>query len=302
MIPSNAVIWRNFKEYIIITFGLMMYAFAWVGIITPADIIGGGVSGASLLLYYATGGDAGGGIPMGYTYFVINAILVVLVTVLVGAKLGTKTIYAIFAVSLFLSVGQKVIPPDFVGLASDKLLSAILGGVIAGAGVSLCFAQGGNTGGTDIVAVLVNKYRAVSYGRVLMMCDFVIIGSSFFVVDSVAIVVYGYIMVGSMGYVVDMITGGNKQSSQIFIISKNPTAIADKIFDQIQRGVTLIDGQGWYSKEPMKIVMVVCRKNETPSLFRLIKEVDPDAFITMASVMGVYGLGFETLRIKKRFI
>lgn len=299
MTQSASPIYRHIKEYVIITFGLMLYAFAWVGIITPADIIGGGLSGACLLIYYLTGGEAGGGIPMGYSFLILNAILVGIVMVVVGGKIGPKTIYAILCVSFFMNIGQQIIPTDILGLADDKLLSALLGGAVAGFGVSLCFMQGGTTGGTDIIAVIVNKYRTVSYGRVLMMCDFFIIGGSYFIVNSIAVVIYGYVVVAAAGYMLDAVLAGNKQSSQILIVSKESTRIADRIFEEIQRGVTLIDGQGWYSKESMKIVMVVCRRNETNNLFRLIKEVDPNAFMTVGSVMGVYGLGFESLSVKK---
>ncbi len=249
-----------------------------------------------LLVYYATGGLAGGGIPVAYTIFVVNALLLAAAFFILGGGFGTKTIYAIALISLVMGLMQKFIPHDLMGLADDKLLSAILGGALGGMGITLVLSQGGSTGGNDIIAMIINKYRNVSYGRVMVVCDFIIIGSSIFIFKEIGAVVYGYVSVAAFSYTVDAMLAGNKQSSQIFIISKNYEQIADRVSKEVRRGVTLLDGQGWYTKRQMKMVMVVCRKNETQLLFRVIKECDPDAFITVASVMGVYGLGFESLK------
>lgn len=288
---------RGIKEYLLISFGLMMYCFAWVGIIMPANITGGGASGVAMLVYYATGG-AEGGIPLGYTFFAFNAILIIIASIIIGAKFGAKTIYAIVFISVMLDVMQNIVPPDLMGLGSDKLLSAILGGAVAGAGVGICFMQGGSTGGTDIVVMIVSKYRSISYGKLIILCDFIIIGSSIFVMKNITAIIYGYVFVAAFGYMVDLVMAGNRQSSQVLIISRKYNEVAAHIGNEMRRGVTLLDGEGWYTKEKMKVVMVVCRKNETGMLFRLVKDCDPDAFLTVGSVMGVYGLGFEKLKNK----
>ncbi|MCC8034675.1 MAG: YitT family protein [Rikenellaceae bacterium] len=297
---SGKALRRAIREYIVITIGLFAYAFGWVAVIMPAEIVGGGVSGAALLIYYATGGEVGGGIPMAVSILVINGILLLLASFIIGFKFSTKTIYGVVVLSFAMGFLQQVIPPDLLGLSSDKLLSGILGGALAGIGISVCFSQGGSTGGTDIIAMMINKYRSVSYGRVLMTCDFLIIGLSYFIGNGISTVIYSYVLVAVMGYTVDTMVAGNKQSSQLFIISRNYHLIAEKIVGDANRGVTLLDGQGWYSKTPMKVLMVVCRKNETSTMFRIIKECDPNAFITVGSVMGVYGQGFDPLKAPKK--
>jgi uncharacterized membrane-anchored protein YitT (DUF2179 family) len=286
---------RTIKEYVFITFGLMAYAFGWVAIILPAHIVGGGVGGISLLIYYATGGDAGGGIPLAYSMLIINSFLLILATIIIGFKFSAKTLYAVLMMSLCMGVMQATIPPDLLGLGEDPFLSAILAGIIAGVGLSICFSQGGSTGGTDIIAMIINKYHSVSYGRVIMACDFIIIGLSYFIGSDIATVIYSYIVVAALGYTLDAVMAGNNQSSQILIMSHKYEEIAASINQTIHRGVTMLDGTGWYSKEPIKVVMVVCRKSESGTLFRVIKDIDPEAFITVGSVMGVYGKGFEAI-------
>lgn len=286
---------KMLKEYSIISIGLLMYSFAWTSILIPADVMGGGASGVGLLVYYATGG-ANGGIPLGVTFLIVNAILVAIASMLISLRFGAKTIYAIGFISIAMSVMQGFVPNNILGLADDKLLSVILGGAVAGIGVSVCFAQGGSTGGTDIIAMIINKYKTISYGKIIMMCDVVIIGCSILVFKNITTVVYGYVMVAVFGYTIDAVMAGNRQSTQILIVSPKYEEIAARIYGEMRRGVTLINGEGWYSKQPTKLVMVVCRKSETSSLFKVIKEVDPSAFMTFGSVMGVYGLGFEALK------
>lgn len=293
---SKKLIWRNIKEFGLISFGLLFYSFGWMGIILPAKIVGGGVSGMAMLIYFATGGTEGGGIPVAYSLFAINGVLLVFAGLFIGVKFGAKTIYAVLFLSFAMGLMQGIVPPDLLGLSEDRLLSAILGGAVAGIGISICFTQGGSTGGTDIIAMIINKYRNISYGKIIMFCDFIIIGLSFFINNDITVVIYSYVLVAVCGYMLDAVLAGNRQSSQIMIISKKYEEIAEHICNDIHRGVTMLDGSGWYTKEHMKVVMVVCRKNETSTLFRIIKECDPNAFITVGSVMGVYGLGFESLK------
>jgi tripartite ATP-independent transporter DctM subunit len=181
--------------------------------------------------------------------------------------------------------------------AVPSLLAVIIvmGGILAGAGIALCFSQGGSTGGTDIVAMIINKYRTVSYGKILIYSDFVIIGSALLVGMGISAVIYGYVMTAVVGYTVDMIMAGNQQSSQVFIVTHDYEKMAQAIVDNVHRGVTLIDSQGWYSKKESKIVMVVCRKRETSMILKFVKTIDPEAFMTVGSVMGVYGKGFQAI-------
>lgn len=277
------------------TLGVMLYAFSWVSIIIPSDGVGGGASGIALLIYYATGGIEGG-VPIGISFFILNAILLVAAVIIIGAKFGIKTIYCIFVTSISMSVMQQWIPADLLGLADDKLLSAILGGSCAGMGISMVLMQGGSTGGTDILAMIINKYRNISYGKVIMVADFVIIGCSYFIFKDLPTIIYGYVLTGAFSVTADWMLAGNKQSAQIFINSPKYAEIAEMITEVMHRGVTVLDGTGWYSKKPSKIILVACRKAESNLLLQRVKEIDPDAFITMGSVMGVYGKGFDTFR------
>lgn len=297
-IPGNGIA-RIIKEYGLITLGLFFYSFAWIGVILPAKIVGGGVSGMAVLIYYMTGGDGGGGIPLAYSMLAINGLLILIASFIIGFKFSTKTIYAVIVHAISMGIFQEIIPSNILGLGDDTLLSAILGGALAGIGISICFSQGGSTGGTDIIAMIINKYRTISYGKVIMTCDFLIIGLSYFIGNGISTVIYSYVLVGVLGYTIDAVLEGNKQSSQLLIISKKHDEIAERVVGDAHRGVTLIDGQGWYSKKAMKIVMVVCRKNEMSTIFKIVKECDPDAFISVGSVMGVYGEGFDKLTTKK---
>ena len=178
----------------------------------------------------------------------------------------------------------------------NRLLSAILGGICSGVGVAMCFQQGGSTGGSDIVVMIVNKFYTISYGKFIRYTDGVIISSALLLPEiGIDGVIYGFVMVGVFSYTVDMILSGNQQSTQIFIICKDYEAMADAINKQAKRGATVIDSMGWYSKDHSKIVMCVCRKRDQSMVLKVVKQVDPDAFITIGSVMGVYGKGFDAL-------
>lgn len=293
---SKAGFASELKSYLIISFGLLIYSFAWACILAPAGVVGGGSSGIALIVYYATGGLSGG-IPIGASYLVINGILLTIALFVIGPKFGVKTLYAIGYVSLTMGLLQEYVPNDVLGLASDKLLSAILGAAASGFGVALCLNQGGSTGGTDIIAMIVNKYKNVSIGRIFIICDLIIIGSSVFVLGNITTIIYGYVTVGVFGYAVDLVLAGNKQSTQILIISKKYEELADNITTQLGRGVTVLEGMGWYTKEPSKVILVVCRRNEIGTLNRIIQTTDKYAFLTSASVSGVYGKGFEDLKL-----
>lgn len=278
----------NFEDYLAITLGLVMFSLSWTLFIIPAKITGGGVSGIGAVLFYATG------IPVGLTYFLVNIVLVVIAIRVLGANFGIKTIYSMVIVSLGLSFTQNIISEPIV---DDIFLSAVLGGILSGVGLGIVFSKGGSTGGTDIIAAIVVKYRNISPGRVIMYCDVVIIASSFFVLKSIDKMVYGYVTMAVVSYALDAVLSGANRSAQMFIFSKKYAEIADFINQQRYRGVTVIDGTGWYTKENVKVVVSVVRKRETGAIFRKIKEIDPGAFISMGSVMGVYGEGFDQLKL-----
>ena len=291
-ISADSVL-KTVKEYFLMAFGMMLYSFGWIGCILPVRGTGGGAAGLSLVVCNALE-QIGISIQIGTMVFVLNAILLLIAGFIVGWNFGVKTIFCVFVISVGMNLWQDVLPAgDFLHL--ERILAVILGGILAGVGISMCFAQGGSTGGTDIVAMIINKYHTVSYGKILIYSDFVIIGSTLLVGFHIDTVIYGYVMTAVVGYTVDMIMAGNQQSSQVFIVTRDYEKMADAIAQNVHRGVTLIDSQGWYSKEHSKIVMVVCRKRESAMILKFVKTIDPDAFITVGSVMGVYGKGFEAL-------
>jgi uncharacterized membrane-anchored protein YitT (DUF2179 family) len=279
--------------YTIIVFGLFLYALSWTAFLLPHKITGGGVSGIGALVYYATG------IPLAYTYLIINAGLILVAIKLLGANFGVKTIIGVTAGAFLLGLLQSLIKEQVI---ADKFLSAIIGGGLSGIGLGIIFTQGGSTGGTDIIAMIITKYKNYSPGRIILLCDVFIIGSSFFVlldmtiVNRIETIVYGYVAMAVTAYSIDAVLSGSKQSVQIFIFSTKYAEIADRITKELNRGVTLVDGKGWYTKEEQKVLITMVRKFESNDVYRIIKEVDPDAFTSTASVMGVFGRGFERIR------
>jgi uncharacterized membrane-anchored protein YitT (DUF2179 family) len=289
---TPAVVRRTVREYIVISLALMLYAFSWMGILRPATVTSGGATGVAMMLYYSTG------LPVGLTLFAINGALILVASFMIGFRFSAKTIYAIAFLSVAMGMMQ-TIPNDLIGMAGDRLLSSILGGALGGVSLGIVFLQGGSTGGTDIIAMIINKFRAISYGRIMMTCDVLIIGSSYFIESGesgIATVIYSFIVVGVSGLTVDYVLAGNKQSSQILIISEAYEQIAERVVHEMGRGVTILDGHGWYTKKEHPVVMVVCRKNETGRLLRIVKECDTQAFLSVSSALGVYGLGFDALR------
>ena len=284
---------KTIKEYFLMALGMMLYSFGWIGCIMPVKGTGGGAAGLSLVLCHALE-QVGIDIQIGTMVFFLNAVLLLIAGFIIGWNFGVKTIFCVVVISLGMNFWQSVLPEgDFLHL--ERILAVILGGILAGIGIALCFAQGGSTGGTDIVAMIINKYRTVSYGKILIFSDFVIIGSSLLVGFHIDTVIYGYVMTAVVGYTVDMIMAGNQQSSQIFVFTRRYEAMADQIIATTRHSATILDATGWYSKEDIKVVVVVCRKRETSQLLKLVRGVDGDAFISVGSVMGVYGKGFEAL-------
>jgi uncharacterized membrane-anchored protein YitT (DUF2179 family) len=288
-----STIFKTTRTLTIIVFGLFLYALSWTAFLLPHKITGGGVSGIGALIYYATG------FPLGVTFLLINIGLILIAIKVLGASFGVKTIFGVITGSILLSVLQSII---HLPVVEDKFLSAIIGGILAGVGLGIIFTQGGSTGGTDIIAMIINKYRNISPGRIILLCDVFIIGSSFLVltelmpVKRIETIVYGYVSMAVTAYAIDAVLSGSRQSVQMFIFSKHFEQIADRITNQMNRGVTVIDGVGWYSKENQKVVITLVRKHEASDIYKIIKEIDSDAFISVANVMGVYGHGFERIR------
>ena len=271
------------REYFVMTIGILLYTFAWIACILPAHGTGGGATGAALVLCGAIENLFNFQINIGTMAFIVNGILLLFAGFIIGWNFGIKTIFCIIVLPASLNFFQEtlpgvqawlaelgVIPPDAISLFGnlEPLLLVIMGGMLSGVGIYMCFRQGGSTGGTDIVALLINKYHPINYGRVVLVTDSLIICAS--------------LLVGN----------GIQQSNQILVISHEHDRIAAEIVEKAHRGVTMLNGMGWYTKESSQVVMVICRKRETADILKIVRNLDPKAFVSVASVTGVYGQGF----------
>ena len=275
------------KEYIVMTIGMFIYSFGWIGCVLPAKSTGGAASGLAIVISTAIDNAYGWDLRIGTIVLAINAVLLIVAGFVLGWNFGLKTIWCILMLSFSMNMWQEILPAeDFLHL--DRFLSMVLGGVVTGFGVALALMQGGSAGGTDIVAMIINKYRSISYGRIIFVLDFMIIASSLLVGFSIDAAIYGYIMTLVFGYTVDMILAGNKQSSQVFIVSRHYRDITTALNNDLGRGVTLIESEGGYTHTQSKMVMVVCNRRETAQILKFVREIDPQAFMTVCSVISVY--------------
>jgi len=278
---------ENIRSYLIITIGLLIGSLAWTGFIIPSGIVGSGVSGIATMIYFVTG------IKVGYSVFLINTVFLLISLRVLGFSFGIKTLYGITVISFFLWLFQSIITEPLV---SDRFMCAIIGGIMAGAGAGMILSRGGSTGGTDILAMMINKYKNYSPGQLLLTIDVIIISSSYFLENSIEQVVYRFVTMGVSAYCVDMIIEGSKQSVQIIIFTQKPELIRKEAIYNLDQGLTVINATGGYSNEDVKILMLLAKKRDSQTILNMIKHVDPDAFISMGSVMGVYGQGFDKIK------
>ena len=288
---------REAKDYLNITFGLCIYALAWAMFLLPYQITTGGVTGIAAIIYYATG------IEIQVSYFAINAVFLGFALKILGPRFSVKTVYAIFMLTFVLWLFQYLLKddagnlPQLLGPGQD-FMACVVGAGMIGLGIGLVFSANGSTGGTDIIAWIINKYRDVSLGRMMMYLDIIIISSCYFIFHDWRRVLFGFVVLFIMSIVIDYVINTNRQSVQFLIFSRKYNDIAEGISTKIDRGVTLLDGKGWYSKQDIKVVVVLAKKRQSEDIFRLIKDIDPDAFISQSNVVGVYGEGFDKLKVK----
>src|SRR5574344_3074784 len=288
---------RELRDYIAITFGLLCYAFGWAAFMLPYQVTTGGVTGIAAIIYYATG------IEIQISYLIINSVLLAVALKILGPKFSIKTIYAILVLTFFLWFFQNILKddsgklPQFLGVGQD-FMACVIGASLLGFGVGIVFTNNGSTGGTDIIALIVNKYRDVTFGRMIMYCDIIIISSCYFVFHDWRRVVFGFATLIIMSVVLDYVVNSARPSVQFLIFSRHYEEISEKIIHKIHRGVTILDGMGWYSKQSVKVICVLAKKRESTDIFRLVKEIDPNAFISQSNVVGVYGEGFDKIKVK----
>lgn len=289
-------LWMSTRDYVFITLGILLYAFGFSAFIFPEKVIVGGVTGIGTIVYFMSERYLPFAIPVALTQYILNLILLAMAWRPVGRQFVIRTIFGATVIALFIGLLIPLFPAPLIG--QQTFMNIIIGAIMCGVGVGIVFTHNGSTGGTDIVAAMVNKHSNVSIGRTMLYCDMCIISSSFLIWKQVDTVVYGFVVLVVVTYMADMVINTTRQAVQFIIFSPHWEEIASAINNDAKRGCTVLDGTGWYSKQNVKILLVMCRKIESVTIFRIIKSIDENAFITQANVNGVYGKGFDALKLK----
>ena len=281
----------NMKDFMFIVFGILLYAIGYTAFILPERVVMGGVAGLSALIYYATN------IPAGISIFVLNITLLVIAFSALTKQFVVRTIVGVLLLSLFIGSLQPLFQAfPIITAGEDKFMHVLIGGMLSGAGLGVVFSHNGSTGGTDILTVLLTKHFNLSFGRAMQFIDCTIIGSSYLLFHSMETIVYGIVFTLVASYVCDFVVNGSRQTDQFLIISKHYKEIADTINRRVNRGVTVIEGKGWYSKENVEMLVVLSRKYESQDIFAVIKQIDPQAVVSQTFCHGVFGEGFDKIK------
>ena len=281
----------NMKDFLFIVLGILLYAIGYTAFILPERVVMGGVAGLSALIYYATN------IPAGISIFVLNITLLVIAFSALTKQFVVRTIVGVLLLSLFIGSLQPLFQAfPIITAGEDKFMHVLIGGMLSGAGLGVVFSHNGSTGGTDILTVLLTKHFNLSFGRAMQFIDCTIIGSSYLLFHSMETIVYGIVFTLVASYVCDFVVNGSRQTVQFLIISKHYKEIADTINRRVNRGVTVIEGKGWYSKENVEMLVVLSRKYESQDIFAVIKQIDPQAVVSQTFCHGVFGEGFDKIK------
>ena len=280
------------KDYVMIVFGLFLCAFSFAAFVIPENVVTGGVTGIATIIYYASGRTINIAIPT----YIINVILLVAAYKVVGRQFVIRTIFGATVFSIFLGILCPIFKEPFV--EQQSFMNIIIGAVLCGVGLGITFSHGGSSGGTDVIAAMVNKYSNVSFGRMMLYCDMLIITSSYFLFHNIDATLFGYVFLVINSVAADMAISRRVQGVQFLIFSEQWLDIANAINNEAHRGCTLVHGTGWYSKRDVKILLVVCRKYESVTVQRIIKRIDPQAFISMAPTNSVFGQGFDEMKVR----
>ena len=302
MTIDHKLILKEVQDYVFITLGLLLYSFGFTVFLMPYEIVTGGVAGISAIIFYATG------FQLEYSYFLINAALLVMALRILGWKFLSKTIYAILMLSFLLGYFQTLLPRDeaghFVKILGEgqNFMSLVLGCTMTGSALGIVFLNNGSTGGTDIIAASVNKFRDISLGTVLAFVDLIIIGSCLFIpqfgdmLQRAYMVVFGLCTMVIENFMLDFLMNRQRQSVQFMIFSKKWQEIANAIGTQLEHCVTILDGHGWSTGHERKVLCILAKKRESQLIFRIIKMIDPQAFVSQIAVIGVFGEGFDRIK------
>jgi uncharacterized membrane-anchored protein YitT (DUF2179 family) len=285
---------RLVRDYAVITVAMLMGVLGLNLFLLPNQITMGGIMGVASIVYWGTG------IPAQDTYFVLNALLLVAALRVLGWRFCAKTIYAVIVFTVGSMVLQSIMPPDLHLLADQKFMACMVGAVFMGTSVGLGLSAGGSTGGSDVVAAMVHKYRDVSLGHIILFCDLAIITSSYVVLRDWEKVLYGYVLLFIISFCVDHVVNSLRRSVQFFIISDKYQEIGEAINKIADRGCSTLNGNGFYTKKGIKVIFCIAKKSESSFIFDLIDEIDPNAFVAQSAVIGVYGQGFDRVKVRKK--
>ena len=288
-------IWEFVSDFILINLGMAIYSLGWAAFLLPYHITTGGMTGMFAILYYVTG------FPVSYAVLIANGILLLYALWKMGWQFTAKTSYAVLALSFYLQLGQNMMTGDdgqliqTLGEGQDSM-ACVLGAILNGVGIGIVFLTGGSTGGWDIIAAVVNKYRNISFGRVMLFLDFLVIASCWPIFHDVRMVVFGYVTLVVYTYAMDMLVNSARQDIQFIIFTKKPDEICRRIISETCHSVTTMDGEGYYSRQDIKVLISIVHKSESVKILRMIHEADPDAFVSQSRAEGVYGNGFRAIR------
>ena len=288
--------WDFLWDFLLVNIGMAVYSLGWAAFLLPYKITTGGLTGMVAILHYATG------VNMPITIFGVNAVLLAISLWQLGWRFTLKTSFAVFALSTYLQIGQDIMTQDgqllqLMGPGQDAM-ACVLGAIFNGVGLGICFLSGGCTGGWDIVAALVNKYRNISLGRVLLFLDFFVIASCWPLFHDWRMVVFGYVTLAVYTYVLDLVVNSSRQDVQFIIFTRKYKEISNRIITQTNHSVTVLDGEGYYSHSDVKVLITIVHKREQIDILRMVHEADPEAFLSQSRVEGVYGNGFDHIKVK----
>ncbi|MDR2138160.1 MAG: YitT family protein [Tannerella sp.] len=277
------------RDYVFIGIGTLLFGFGFNGFILSAEVVPGGLTGLCSLLFYLTK------VPVSVTYAAVNIALLALAYKLLGFRFMVNTVFGVVALTCSLMLFEWLLDGRSI-IKDEPFMSILIGGALCGAGLGIIFSTNGSTGGTDIVGAIVNKYRNISIGRTLLLCDFIVIGSSYFLFHDLERIIFGFVEMAVNNYVLDRVVNANNQSVLFLIFSRKHEEIVERITRDLGRGCTVLDGRGGYTREPAKMIVLLAKNRESLTVFRLVKSIDRQAFISQSSVRGVYGEGFDPIR------
>lgn len=288
MALTRRQMFKEIKNYLFITIGLAIFCTGWAAFLTPFTITGGGVAGIASLLFFAAK------VPIGLTTFVLNAILIAIAWKILGTRFCINSLICTIIMSIFFSLGQAIFTHPIV---DDMFMSVIIGSSLSALGVGIAINWGGNTGGLDIIALMIGKYRNISYGKVNILANFIIVGSSFFIITDVPKLVYSFVVLFVYMFVADFVIDGYRQTYQFMVFSHKNDEIADRINKELKRGATFLKGYGSYNRQESDVLLIIAHRTDKARVTRIIKEIDNTAFTTVTKTASVFGKNFDTLRI-----